>query len=236
MSSLSPILNSSTSILDFSSPEMTLAPHTILIEVEKLWPNNFCHLSCKLLHRIEPGRAPSWKTDSHASGSRWSCGCHPCTGALLQMLGPGHPDHLEEKRLRDIIEEINWILRWCWWCQLCAWEQMRSSKDLGAAPPSPLPGDHHKTMAAALCPGSSPGMCGMLLTMMLMRTMALALLRTFYTGPWTISKLSWPAPEFPLTCAECLYAWSPLERRTEQVNTWRDGNCPLRGDVCIDMI
>ena len=32
----------------------------------------------------------------------------PCTGAVLQMLGPGHPDHLElEERLRDIIEEIN---------------------------------------------------------------------------------------------------------------------------------
>ena len=37
---------------------------------------------------------------------------------------------------------------------------------------------------AALCPGSSLGMCGMLLTMMLMRTMAMAaLLRTSHTGP-----------------------------------------------------
>ena len=61
-----------------------------------------------------------------------------------------------------------------------------------------LPGDHHKTMAAALCPGSSPGMCGMLLTMMLMRTMAMALLRTFHIGLWDISNLSWPAPKFPL--------------------------------------
>ena len=33
----------------------------------------------------------------------------PCTGAVLQMLGPGHPDHLElEERRRAVIdEEIN---------------------------------------------------------------------------------------------------------------------------------
>ena len=92
---------------------MTLANHTILIS-HKRWKNfdqttfatsgaNFCTASSPVeLHHERQIRTPR-----ALAGAAAAIEVHRGTFTNAWCWTIGHPDHLEEKRLRDIIEEIN---------------------------------------------------------------------------------------------------------------------------------
>ena len=241
MSSLSPILNSSTSILDFSSPEMTLANHTILISHKRCknfdqttfatLAANFCTASSPVeLHHERQIRTP-----------------RALAGAAAAIRAPAH---FYKCSVLDIL--ITWS-----WRRDGEPSLMRKSiefwgdgDDAGCVHGNkwgrrrtlarPLPLHYQVIITRPWQPPSAPdprqecAECSWqwcLWGQWLWRCWGLFIqvlgLFLNYHGPH--QNFLWNGI---LACAECLNAWSTRERKTEQVNTWRDENCRLG---CIDI-